>query len=171
MTSKFVEIVPPSHRKGNCIPFAAIRWDDFGDRPSFGRPFCHLFRHPDTPLLSFSLGRRFPRPTPERSWSQIIDQVQDFPQQFLRHGNLGQLERDVPAMADHLRVDLDQLLSKCWQRPMFHRLRRHPPPAPTERSVRISRTTLFGEGFTAQRMPGTAGMAGPGVVAVAATAP
>ncbi len=47
----------------------------------------------------------------------------------------------------------------------------HPPPAPTERSVRISRTTLFGEGFTAQRMPGTAGMAGPGVVAVAASSP
>ncbi len=47
----------------------------------------------------------------------------------------------------------------------------HPPPAPTERSVRISRTTLFGEGFTAQRMPDTAGMAGPGVVAVAASAP
>ncbi len=43
----------------------------------------------------------------------------------------------------------------------------HPPPAPTERSVRISRTTLFGEGFTAQRMPGTAGMAEPSVVAVA----
>ena len=42
-----------------------------------------------------------------------------------------------------------------------------PPPAPTERSVRISRTTLFGEGFTAQRMPGTAGMAEPSVVAVA----
>ncbi len=47
----------------------------------------------------------------------------------------------------------------------------YPPPAPTERSVRISRTTLFGEGFTAQRMPGTAGMAGPGVVAVAASSP
>ncbi len=47
----------------------------------------------------------------------------------------------------------------------------HPPPAPTERSVRISRTTLFGERFTVQRMPETAGMAGPGVVAVAATAP
>ncbi len=47
----------------------------------------------------------------------------------------------------------------------------HPPPAPTERSVRISRTTLFGEGFTAQRMPGTAGMAGPGVVALTATVP
>ncbi len=46
-----------------------------------------------------------------------------------------------------------------------------PPPAPTERSVRISRTTLFGEGFTTQRMPGTADMAGPGVVAAAVALP
>ena len=30
MTSKFVQIVPPSHRIGNCIPFAAVRWHDFG---------------------------------------------------------------------------------------------------------------------------------------------
>ncbi len=44
------------------------------------------------------------------SWSQIIDQAQDFPEQFLRHGNLGQMERDIPAMADHFRSDLDQLL-------------------------------------------------------------
>ena len=29
------------------------------------------------------------------------------------------------------------------------------PPIPTERSVRISRTTLFRQGFTAQRMTGT----------------
>ena len=41
---------------------------------------------------------------------QIIDQAQDFPEQFPRHGNLGQLERDVPAMADDLGADLDQLL-------------------------------------------------------------
>ncbi len=47
----------------------------------------------------------------------------------------------------------------------------YPPPAPSERSVPISGTTLFGEGFTAQRMPGTAGMAGPGVVAVTVTWP
>ena len=56
MTSKFVEIVPLSHRQGNGIPSAAIRWPDFGDRPSFGRPFAQIFRHSDTPLLSFSPG-------------------------------------------------------------------------------------------------------------------
>ncbi len=39
--------------------------------------------------------------------SQIINQAQDFPEQFPRHRHLGQLERDVPAMADHLGTDLD----------------------------------------------------------------
>ncbi len=53
MTSKFGTIVPPFHRQGNCIPSAAIRWPDFGDRHSFGRPFAQIFRHSDTPLLSF----------------------------------------------------------------------------------------------------------------------
>ena len=66
MTSKTVEIVPPSHRQGNGIPSAAIRWPDFGDWFSFGRPFALIFRHSDTPLLSFSHRRRFSRPTPER---------------------------------------------------------------------------------------------------------
>ena len=66
MPSKFVEIVPLSHRQGNCIPYAAIRWHDFGNRPALGRPLGHFSRHPDTPLLSLSPRRRFPRPTPER---------------------------------------------------------------------------------------------------------
>ena len=64
--SKFVEIAPLSHRQGNCIPYAAIRWHDFGNRPALGRPLGHFSRHPDTPLLSLSPRRRFPRPTPER---------------------------------------------------------------------------------------------------------
>jgi len=33
----------------------------------------------------------------------------------------------------------------------WHRLSAHPPPIPTERSVRISRTTLFNQWFTAQK--------------------
>ncbi len=66
MPSKFVEIVPLSHRQGYCIPFAAIRWHDFGNRPALGRPLGHFSRHPDTLLLSLSPRRRFPRPTPER---------------------------------------------------------------------------------------------------------
>ena len=52
--------------QGNCIPYAAIRWHDFGNRPALGRPLGHFSRHPDTPLLSLSPRRRFPRPTPER---------------------------------------------------------------------------------------------------------
>ena len=66
MPFKFVEFVPLSHRQGNCIPYAAIRWHDFGNRPALGRPLGHFSRHPDTPLLSLSPRRRFPRPTPER---------------------------------------------------------------------------------------------------------
>ena len=53
MTSKIVEIVPPFQRQRNGIPSAAIRWPDFGDRSSFGRPFAQIYRHSDTPLLSF----------------------------------------------------------------------------------------------------------------------
>ncbi len=32
-----------------------------------GWPIAHIFRHPDTALLSISPGRRFSRPTPERA--------------------------------------------------------------------------------------------------------
>ncbi len=57
------------------------------------------------------------------SWSQIIDPPQDFPKQVPRHGNLGQLERDIATMADNLGTDLDQLLPRRGQRPVFHFLR------------------------------------------------
>ncbi len=66
ITPKFREIVSPFHRHGNCIPFAAIRGPDFGDQPSVGRPFAQILRHSDTPLLSFSPSRRFPRPSSKR---------------------------------------------------------------------------------------------------------
>ena len=51
------------------------------------------------------------------SWSQIINQAQDIPEQFPRHRRLGQLERDVPVTADQLGADLDQLLAQCGDRP------------------------------------------------------
>lgn len=41
------------------------------------------------------------------SSSQVIDQPQDFLEQVSRHGNLGQLERDITAMANDLGSDLD----------------------------------------------------------------
>ncbi len=67
MTSKFLEIVPLSHRQGNGIAFTTIRWPDFSARPPFGRPFSPLSRHSDTSLLSLSPRHRFPQPTPERA--------------------------------------------------------------------------------------------------------
>ncbi len=41
MTFRFAEIIPPYHCRGNRIPFTAIRWPDFGDQPSVGRPFAY----------------------------------------------------------------------------------------------------------------------------------
>ncbi|MCZ6772608.1 MAG: hypothetical protein O7G83_11635, partial [Proteobacteria bacterium] len=66
MTPKFREIVPQFHRKENGILSAAIRWPDFGGLVVSGRPFGQFSHHPNTPLVSFSPRRRFPRPTPER---------------------------------------------------------------------------------------------------------
>ena len=57
------------------------------------------------------------------SSSQFIDPPQDFPKQVPGHGDFGQLERDVPAMADNFGPDLDQLLSWRGQRPVLDLLR------------------------------------------------
>ncbi len=51
------------------------------------------------------------------SWSQIINQAQDFPEQFPRHRDFGQLERDVPPVTDDLGTDLHQLFPQRAQRP------------------------------------------------------
>ncbi len=40
--------------------------------------------------------------------SEFIGPPQDFPKQFPGHGDFGQLERHVPAMADNFGPDLDQ---------------------------------------------------------------
>jgi hypothetical protein len=45
------------------------------------------------------------------SSSQFINQTQDYQKQAPRHRHLGQLERDVPAIADNFGPDLDQLFS------------------------------------------------------------
>ncbi len=41
------------------------------------------------------------------SSSQFIDPPQDFPKQAPGHGDFGQLERDLPAMAANFGPDLD----------------------------------------------------------------
>ncbi len=55
----------------------------------------------------------------QRGRPQPIDEAEDFPKQLSRHRNLGQLERDVPSMADHFRTDFDQLFPQRGQRPML----------------------------------------------------
>ncbi len=69
------------------------------------------------PSCRFHLAVDFPGLRRSGSWSQILDQAQDCPEQFPRHRHLGQLERDVPAMADHLGTDLHQFLPQRGQRP------------------------------------------------------
>ena len=109
MTSKLVEIVPTFHREGN----ASLRQPSdglvlkIGPRPEHHLPSFSPFRQ--TPPVVYTWAVDFPGLRRHGSSSQIIDQAQDFPEQFLRHGDLGQLERDVPAMADDLGADLDQL--------------------------------------------------------------
>ena len=53
-----------------------------------------------------SLGRRR-----SGSWSQFIHPPQDFPKQVPGHADFGQLEHDVPAIADNFGPNLDQLLA------------------------------------------------------------
>ncbi len=77
------------HLEGHSVIFLAIR--------------THL-------SCRFLLAVGFPGLRRSGSWSQIINQAQDFPEQVPRHRHLGQLKRDVPAMADNLGPDLDELL-------------------------------------------------------------
>ncbi len=51
---------------------------------------------------------------------QIINQAQDSPEQASRHGNLGQLERDVPPMSEDLGSNLDQLLANSASVGLWH---------------------------------------------------
>ena len=74
-----------------------------GHLPRYSAIQTHLSRH-------FHLAVDFPGLRRNGSSPQIIDQAQDFSEQFPRHGNLGQLERDVPTMANDFCADLDQLL-------------------------------------------------------------
>ena len=52
--------------------------------------------------------------------TQPDDPPQYLPEQPCRYRNLGQLEGDVAAVADHLCADLDQLLPQRRQRPVRH---------------------------------------------------
>jgi hypothetical protein len=110
MASIFVEIVPLSNRQRNCIPLAAIRWHDIAD---LLRLEGHLTRFSGTRThlsCRLYLAVDFLGVRRRASSSQCTDLPQDFPKQVPGHGDFGQLERDVPTMADHFGPDLDQLL-------------------------------------------------------------
>ncbi len=122
MTSKFVEMVLPSHRQGNCIPFAAIRCHELVIGPRLeGHSVIFLAiqtHHSCRFLISVdSLGLRR-----SETSSQFIDPPQDFPKQVPGHGDFGQLERDVPAMAANF-GPISTSFSRSVQRPMLRFLR------------------------------------------------
>ncbi len=52
------------------------------------------------PSCRFRLAVDVPGLRRSGSWSQLINQAQDLPEQLPLHGNLGQLERDVPPVFD-----------------------------------------------------------------------
>ena len=61
MTSRFAEIIPLYHRRGNCIPLAAIRWPDLEISPRLEghlARFAAIQTHPPgAPLLDRAVGR------------------------------------------------------------------------------------------------------------------
>ena len=58
-----------------------------------------------------------------RRWRpQPGDQHQDLLEHLARYRDLGHLEDDVAAVADHLGADIDQLLAQAGQRPRLRRL-------------------------------------------------
>ncbi len=99
MTSKFVEIVPPSHQQGNCIPFAAIRWHDFGNRPALGRPFGHYFAIQTHPSCRFHLAVDFLGLRRSGFSTRLIYPPQDFPKQVPGHSDFRHLERGLATTA------------------------------------------------------------------------
>ncbi len=74
----------------------------------------------DIPL---HLAVEFPGLRRNGSSSQIINQAQDFLEQASRHGNFGQLDPYIAAMASDLGSDLYQLLPQYGRRPVLHFLR------------------------------------------------
>ena len=110
MTSRLAEIIPPYRRRGSRVFSAANRWPNFLVFPC---PEGHLsmFSVIQThPSCRFHLAVDFLGLRRRGSSPQIIDQAQDFSEQLPRHRNLRQLESDIPAVDDHFRADLDQLL-------------------------------------------------------------
>ena len=108
---KSMAIIVQVRRRCNGFPSVAIRQSRFDDLAVVGSPFDQFCRHPDTPFPSISPRRRFPRPTPERVFvvrSSIKPKI--FWNNSLGTATSANWNVDVPAMADHFRTDLHQLL-------------------------------------------------------------
>ncbi len=92
-------------------------------RPDFSVFLCpeaqsaQFFAIQTHPSCRFHLAVDFPGLRRSRSWSQIINQAQDFSEQASRHGNLRQLESDIPSVPDDLGTDLHQFLPQRGERP------------------------------------------------------
>jgi hypothetical protein len=71
-----------------------------------------VITHPTVPVLRWGC-----------PWSQSIDQPQYFPEQFLRHSDLGHLKDDVAAPAHHFGRDLHEFFLQAGQRALLDRLR------------------------------------------------
>src|SRR6516162_3668227 len=84
------------------------------------------------------------------------DQRQDFPEHLLWHRDLGHLEGDVAAVADHLGADLDQLLAQAGQRPRLRRLwhRQRPHEVAEVVGQRMELETHCVSGEAPARQPG-----------------
>ncbi len=136
ITSRFAEIIPPYHRRENCIPFAANRCLILEISPRLEAHLPRFSAIQTHPSCRFHLAVDVPGLRRSGSWSQIIDQPHDFPKQATRHRNLGQLERDVAVMADHLGTDLHQLLPQRGQRPVLDLLRQRGSRSCTTRRSR-----------------------------------
>ncbi len=128
MTSKFLGIVPLSHRHGNCIPFAAIRWPDFEIGPRLEGHSVILFAIQTYLSCGILLTVDALGLSRGGSSSQFIDPPQDFPKRVPRHGNLCQLEHNVSAMANNFGPDLHQFLPQRGQRPGLYLLRQGQRP-------------------------------------------
>ena len=83
-----------------------------------------LSRHQGTRLPWLPSPRRPPHGSSRhRRPMQPGDPRQDLSKHPSRHRDLRHLERDIAAVADHLRADLDQLLPERGQRPVLYFLR------------------------------------------------
>ncbi len=79
------------------------------------------------------------------SSSQFIDPPRDFPKQVPGNGDSGQLERDVPAMADIFGPALDELLSqRSAANSLLSPIRVTSPLGHNRKSVTATRMSAFG---------------------------